>query len=1301
MNEWPFTPQWAAAFAAAQAVAAQMSHDTVSAAHLVVGLLSLPATALRHAADVLGVDHAEVQAQVAASHVGAEVGVVALRAIEVSVHADHYYFGTDHLAVALASLPEIELPALVQLRELCTGDAAVANCEEPILCYLAGVAALSARRFESAQTLLAKARDGFDGASGSRREYADAAFNLGLAYQGSGAVGDAAQSLQRARAAYADTTGVASAEGLEYKRALCAFGLARVLQRLGDHVQAVQCFQEALSTYVTLPGADSHLARSAAGASLSCIDLGLGEQAIDYARVARSAYSAWVWGRPAGAIEYCDQLVARYQAAINHIHRGNGTFDQFNEGMRALREGIAHHSAREIKLGLAVGREAADKFESMGAKRQLADSRQLIAALLAAGGHHDLAEADLLYKRALAAFEELGLFTSCADVERGRGYVAERTGATTRAIQHYSRANEYALRAGDRRRGAEAVMQAARLYSAAQQHGDAITAYGNAEHLYTLLRHPDAASCALQIAEVWRQLPGEYPTAKENYLRASARYLDFEDGGGATQALQLLVGAALVAAEFDDAWTYANTAVTQAATYGVTISDNLRRLPAGVVEYQGGYCAEQQRFSDAAAHHQRAAELCVALPWREGVASNLRRAARAHFLNDELPSAAALFETVLTEYADVLAADVHAGVLMNYGTVLGLLEQKEKGRAVLQDSLQRFTDLGLDKAAADVAANLRALDGQGESIHQGDPAEIAAAKAHLDEARTLALRGEHAAALEHSREALRTYRDAGRSNDSVTAAVMVAQGQRDLGAAQQALDELMPCYVLPLDGVSLVRLNGMVGTLMYELRRTGEAERYLRKALSGAQQVPWPKEIAANHHELGLLYTSLGRHDYAVREHEAAISVYRESINDPSALISILLDAVPALRGYAQYGRAHTLLDEADALLGPKGPEFLRTRCVHLRAQVYFDEGRLADAEAGFARAEQMHRAAGRIGKALEARADLGEAMARRGDADAIAVLESTLDGPVDTTVEGRRARAIKHCRVASAFGRRDQQKALQHLAIAREIYDAIGDAAAVQAIDHEVAGSKDRAGRPEAAEAVYEQAVAEARRPGSSTVSLASALTGLGLAYRRNRKLDEALQAYGEARELFYTAGRLIDAADCDISAAAITGSMQQPYQDVLAELLPAAIFLDGQRHQFSDAQQRHGWRTNAGQSKWAFGRALEAAHRAGDHRAVANIVEFLINSGVHSASADDDGDANALLSDPSGSDESADIAPPPQVTAGDDGGALRLVAGARLPMSAAPRLQWPDGELVLSPYVEESDLRYAPIVRPPTVTI
>jgi len=55
---------------------------------------------------------------------------------------------------------------------------------------------------------------------------------------------------------------------------------------------------------------------------------------------------------------------------------------------------------------------------------------------------------------------------------------------------------------------------------------------------------------------------------------------------------------------------------------------------------------------------------------------------------------------VLSEYADALTADVYAGVLLNYGTVLGLLGQKQRGRALLEDSIQRFTDLGLHKVQA-------------------------------------------------------------------------------------------------------------------------------------------------------------------------------------------------------------------------------------------------------------------------------------------------------------------------------------------------------------------------------------------------------------------------------------------------------------------------------------------------------------------------------------------------------------------------------------------------------------------------
>nr|WP_255525608.1 tetratricopeptide repeat protein [Mycolicibacterium sp. BK634] len=457
-----------------------------------------------------------------------------------------------------------------------------------------------------------------------------------------------------------------------------------------------------------------------------------------------------------------------------------------------------------------------------------------------------------------------------------------------------------------------------------------------------------------------------------------------------------------------------------------------------------------------------------------------------------------------------------------------------------------------------------------------------------------------------------------------------------------------------------------------------------------------PEQAATARHELGLFYKSIGRVSEAVEHQERVVEYRRSQTAQPAQLADALLDLAAYLQTCGSAERAIVVIDEADDLLTRHGSDVARATSVYIRGVTYATVGDIAEGEALLARAARMFDAAGQPERGRSVRTDLGGRMVSRGDRAGLALLESFVGIHTGTSEASRRSTATGYFNLGigyAAFG--EDEQASQSFLLARAEYLSLGDPRAVAGCDHNLAALAFRSGRHDDARAVYQRLVDESRTPPVDGDRLASALAALGKVCRDQRDFEPALAAYREARSLYFAGGRLADTADCDIQLAAINGSLGASHLEVAADMLPAAVFIDARRHQFPDAQQRGAWSRLAVNSEWAFGRMLESAHRSGDARLVAELIEFLINSGVHSADgvSDAPSDTGVWPHD----EPVSDVVDEPESSEG----ALRLIVGARLPMTPAPRLAWHTGELVLSPYVEESAVRYAPVLRPPTVTL
>ncbi|MBN2445160.1 MAG: hypothetical protein JXO22_00415, partial [Phycisphaerae bacterium] len=526
---FPFTTQWAETFASAGTISAGLKHPTLSAEHVLLGLLTLADSAMSEAADALATDADAVKSELAAKQSEVDADTVAAAAIEVSAQSDHYFFGTDHLAAALCLQNDSPVLLLRDLNDRCTKDDIDATqIQEPIVCYLAGLCALSRNSLDTARHLLLKARDGYEGRSGAERRYADASFNLGLAHLRLESFDDASKCFQRTMETYVALPAAAHTDGVEYILAHCAFHVGRIAQLQENHEIAVTRFNQALKVYVWVPGVDGHLGRCTVAAALSSFMLGRHEAAVELARVAAAAHAKNRWGDSAPAVEQCTKLLNSFHEQIRQNHRDKGTFDHFDYGVTAVHEGIGHYGNKEFDKALKSFRTALESFEAAGDAKQVADARKFIALILTQK-QTDLSEADMLYKRALATYNELGLASSSADTERHIGNLAQQMGSKKRAVDHYMRAHDMALSAADREAAAEYLMFAAQLEAQAHQHRAAIDAYTKAQYLFNSMRDKRAGECGLQIGLAWRALPDGYATAKSVLHEAALRFRDFED----------------------------------------------------------------------------------------------------------------------------------------------------------------------------------------------------------------------------------------------------------------------------------------------------------------------------------------------------------------------------------------------------------------------------------------------------------------------------------------------------------------------------------------------------------------------------------------------------------------------------------------------------------------------------------------------------------------------------------------------------------------------------------------------------
>ncbi|GGN66221.1 tetratricopeptide repeat protein [Nocardia rhizosphaerihabitans] len=221
--------------------------------------------------------------------------------------------------------------------------------------------------------------------------------------------------------------------------------------------------------------------------------------------------------------------------------------------------------------------------------------------------------------------------------------------------------------------------------------------------------------------------------------------------------------------------------------------------------------------------------------------------------------------------------------------------------------------------------------------------------------------------------------------------------------------------------------------------------------------------------------------------------------------------------------------------------------------------------------------------------------------------------------------------------------------------------------------------------------------------LGVAACAHNLGTLYSQLLKFAEATDYFRRARAVYLEHGLQNSIASVDLALASIEFRRCQleglvDYQRyiklaaVLEDSLPALIFLDAQRFQFPKAATRHAW-TRTVRSYLVD--AFACAAQLGTATILADLVETVLNSGVHSVTAH----PNTQSTDPHGLDDGNQIAASEDVDDIVKEGAGMFFTADHLPMSPPPMLLMPDGRLALERYYRQADLRYRPVARPSPV--
>jgi len=320
---------------------------------------------------------------------------------------------------------------------------------------------------------------------------------------------------------------------------------------------------------------------------------------------------------------------------------------------------------------------------------------------------------------------------------------------------------------------------------------------------------------------------------------------------------------------------------------------------------------------------------------------------------------------------------------------------------------------------------------------------------------------------------------------------------------------------------------------------------------------------------------------------------------------------------------------------------------------VYSDTGRFAEAELVLGEAEERLLAHGSVTESVRCRVDRGQVQ----------------------LMEGR------------------YEEAEQTVRSAREKFvDTAGDRGYLNHCDQFLADIYMSTGRFDEAEHLFDKLRLS---PGRKANQRQNVRYGILLAHRGRPK--EAEKIFEDARNRYMEQGRAANVAACDFHIG-FTRSMygrsldndERLLRAAMDRLVPSIFFGTSQRFQFVDQHIRGAWAKRAAPQVQA---AFETASALGDEVMMTDLVETMINAGVHSTGESIDPLSLTNIVDSAQSDAGHALAERVSLLCT---GASRLAAGAVLPMSPPPRLLMSPSREALAPHLDHADSWYGVVPQP-----
>ncbi|HMT50106.1 MAG TPA: tetratricopeptide repeat protein [Dietzia sp.] len=568
--------------------------------------------------------------------------------------------------------------------------------------------------------------------------------------------------------------------------------------------------------------------------------------------------------------------------------------------------------------------------------------------------------------------------------------------------------------------------------------------------------------------------------------------------------------------------------------------------------------------------------------------------------------------------------------------LMGAVEGEEKNHDAARERLTRagaiFTDLGQTQSAADCEWAL---------------AEIAVALGEQQRAAELSLRS-----LEACDPLEVTPR---RAQRSLTAAD-VLQRLGSLNDAEQHAEEARTIFRLLGDNDGVGDCELTLGDIYFSRGDLESAEATFHSGLGRAFSSGEHKTVAEFRMRLGNVFHARNQYARALDEYKVAFETFDAHL-DEAKMALITLYVGQTQRRLGNLRTAITLYESASS-------DFRRLRRVdHLgvglaalgnalidlthfdRAQAVLEEARELVAEAGLTRDE------------AECALTLGFIAFNKGEphrsrelTQAALTIFSSLGIALSTAECHRLLGAV-------AFAEKDYLQAVEEFTTARQIYSSQGAHAAAATCTTDLA-------------------------------RIALELRSYNLAHTRFASAQRTFSSLHLDTEVaFCEIGKARASALESLHTGAVTN--ERELRDATESATAAHVYLDSLRFQFPSAADRIAWSRRVEDSSALLFWIAELLH---DERLISDLIETMINSGVHavstsSGSLGSDGGPLDLRSDYC--DDITDAAPGETDASSlgwSLGGPGRLVAGAHLPMQPPPRIVMPDLHLALSPWRERS---------------